>query len=125
MNEHNDQNPYQPPAGDYGPFPPGAEVAPQVPGSMDPRARRSMILGIVAACLYFLPPVSIVLGFMALSGSRRFMNDWYDDPQLRGKGAAIAGKATGIGSIVVAIFMLLYYLFIFLSISSARSSSPY
>ena len=120
-------DPHKPHA-DFNPYQPGVDAhLPDrlAPGETDPRAKRSAVLGGVAACLYFLPPVSIILGIIAMGQASRFMNDWYQDSEIRGKGAAIAGKALGIGSIIVALFMGLYYLWIFLEISDARSSYPY
>ena len=116
---HPNFNPYQPGVDAHLPD----RVAPLSPGETDPRAKRSAVLGGIAACFYFLPPVAMVLGIIAMVQARSFMDSWYSNPQIRGKGAAIAGKALGIGSVIVAILMGLYYLWIFLQVSEVSSST--
>lgn len=116
---------------DFNPYKPGVDAhlpdraAPLAPGQTDPRAKRSAVLGGIAACCYMLPPAAIVLGIIAMMQARSFMESWYANPQIRGRGAAIAGKALGIGSVVVGIFMGLYYLWIFLQISDSAPPRPY
>jgi len=118
------------PHAEFNPYQPGVDAhlpdreAQLAPGATDPRAKRSAVLGGIAAALYWLPPVAMVLGIFAWLQGRAFLNDWYQDSQIRGKGAAIAGRVMGIGSVLVALFMGLYYLWIFSNLYSP-AAPPY
>jgi hypothetical protein len=111
---------------DFNPYQPGVDahlpdrVATLAPGQTDPRAIRSVILASIAAFLYWLPPGAIVLGIIAMLQARSFMNDWQAMPRIRGRGAARAGWAVGIGSIAMAVFMGLYYLWIYFQVSKTQ-----
>ena len=103
-------NPYQPPTVDPGRELDGVEHDPEVHYR---RAVRSAVLGGIAVSIVSLPPIAIVLGLIAWSQARKFMDAWYRDPSIRGKGAAIAGRIMGIASIPVSLFMVLYFVFLF------------
>jgi cytochrome bd-type quinol oxidase subunit 1 len=112
-----ERNPYAPGIDDQ----PPALGPPESDGvTTDPRAMKSVVLGTLANFFTWLPPAAIIMGWIALSQGRKFLDDWVEYPHIRGRGAAIAGKITGIAGIAFGIFFIFYYLFIFWMLYSKR-----
>lgn len=102
QNPPNQQNPYP----NQNPYPPQQPY--QVPPPNDGFAITSMVLGIIAVLTcYFgiiLGTVAVIFGHISLGKMKR-------DPNIGGKGMAIAGLATGYVGIAASIVTGIFFLF--------------
>ncbi|MBN2497953.1 MAG: DUF4190 domain-containing protein [Deltaproteobacteria bacterium] len=96
---------------------PGAAATPQATtpqapsGSADSRAVTSLVLGILAVLLGWLPLVGLALGVIAIVNAARFLGAQRKPGViLVGKGMAIVGLILGIVGVVANAALMIYFL---------------